>query len=470
MQGKKKIFFYFAMILPPGTVLFLYGYLGSFTRFIADDYCSAYYAKNLGLIDSILFSYRTINGRFSVYGIDWIVLRLVDGYHIGLVPPLALTVWVLVVFLAAYLLLATQKKHKEICWHAASIAVMALFLIFLLSPNMKQSFFWWNGMRAYAFPLIVLTFWASVLLWARKRISSRQGMVAGALLSFLLFFLSGGLSETYLVMQFSLLLFIVFLKTLHEAKISIDADMLLLFAGILGTLAALAIVLHSHANVIRRSVMPPAPSLGILLTISIESYLIFMKPLFSNMRIILAILGVFLAMIWIGKVYPRRGKLIVVPLSILGAFLLLLGSFFPGVYGYVKFPPTRTLIIGVFMFVVFWLYAGFLFGSWLAHRQAFRHQGKLLVLLSILFLAFSSFTTAKSLYDSRHIYIDFAEKWDRVDAEILEAKAAGAPSITTEAMDNWAGLDRPNENPKWWPTRCYSLYYDFLVMGPPYGN
>jgi len=259
MTRRKNIFFYLAIILPASTVLFVIGYLGSFTRFIADDYCSAYYAKNLGLIDSILFSYRTINGRFSVYGIDWIVLRLIDGYHIGLVPPLALTVWVLVVFLAAYLLLATQKKHKDIYWHAASIAVMALLLIFLLSPNMKQSFFWWNGMRAYAFSLMVLTFWASVLLWARKKISSKQGMVAGALLSFLLFFLSGGLSETYLVMQFSLLLFIVFLKTLHEAKISIDADILLLFAGILGTLAALAIVFHSHANVIRRSVMPPAP-------------------------------------------------------------------------------------------------------------------------------------------------------------------------------------------------------------------
>jgi len=300
--------------------------------------------------------------------------------------------------------------------------------------------------------------------------TSMLGMVAGASLSFLLFFFSGGLSETYLVMQLSLLLFLAFLKVLRQGKAFYDRDMLLLMAGVLGTFFALSIVLHSHANVIRRSVMPDTPGLRTLLIIAIDSYLIFLKDLLSQREKVLALAGSFFAMIWLGRSYPQKIKMSFISLLLFGAFLLLFGSFLPGVYGYVQYPPTRTLIIGVFMFVIFWLYAGFSLGSWLAEHKNFLQKGRGIAILAVLFLATSSVITTHSLYNSRHIYIEFAEKWDRIDAEILEAKAAGAPSITTEAMDNWAGLDRPNENPKWWPTRCYSLHYDFLVMGPPYGN
>ena len=120
------------------------------------------------------------------------------------------------------------------------------------------------------------------------------------------------------------------------------------------------------------------------------------------------------------------------------------------------------------MLVIFFLYASFLLGIWLSQKGKITYDGIGIVILASIFILSSAIMTGKSLYKSQDTYIAFAEKWDRVDAEILEAKAAGVPSITTEAMDNWAGLDRPNENPKWWPTKCYSLYYDFLVMGPPY--
>ena len=96
------------------------------------------------------------------------------------------------------------------------------------------------------------------------------------------------------------------------------------------------------------------------------------------------------------------------------------------------------------------------------------YDGVVTAIIASALILVSTIITTKSLYETRYIYINFAEKWDRVDAEILDAKTAGMLSITTEAMDNWARLDRPNENPKWWPTKCYSLYYDILVMGPPY--
>ena len=457
------------VLIPSSTALFMFGYLGSFTRFIADDYCSVYYAKGLGLVDSILFSYRTTNGRYSAYGIDWVFLNIVDAYHIHWFPPLALLIWLLLSITVVYLILENQESQQDdIRWHATLGGSLFLFLVMLLSPNIPQSFYWWNGMRSYTLPLMVLTFWTILFLLIRKKIKTNTHIAWASLLSFSLFFLSGGLSETYLVLQLSLLFFLGFLKFLE--KIRFDKDIFILLAGILGSFAAMAMIFHSYANIIRRSVMPPAPNLITLLTISIESYFVFIRDFFFQKEKVFALIGVMLVMLWLGRKYkglPKRA-LWYIPLSFFGGLLLLFGSFLPGVYGYAQFPPTRTLIIGVFMCVIFFLYGSFLLGAWLAQREKFLYGGVGLAIIASILILVSTTIKTKSLYESRHTYIAFAEKWDRIDAEILEAKAAGVPSITTEAMDNWAGLDRPNENPKWWPTKCYSLYYNFLVMGPPY--
>ena len=473
MKKIKNIFFYLIILLPTSIALFVYGYLGSFTRFLADDYCSAHHATEDGFLGSIIFSYRTINGRYSAYGTDWVVLNLFDAYHIHWVPPLILAIWVLFTVFFLYLLLKNANFQKEIYWRALLLAITSIFLIMRLNPNIKQSFFWWNGMRSYLLPLIVLVFWGILLLIAKEKIEIKFL----ALLSFGLFFLSGGLSETYLVIQFSFLVYLVFLRLLllfgNKKKLQNllkDKESVILFAGIAGTLFSFAIILYAPSNAIRRSVMPSAPSFRMLMEISLASYISFLNEIIHNKDKIFALLGAVLLLIWIGKDYklPNQNSKWLIPLSYFGGLLLLFGTFLPGVYGYAKYPPTRTLVIGVFMLVAFFLYASFLAGSWLAQQKKLPYKGIIIAIFAALFLATSATSTAKSLYASRHIYIDFAAKWDRVDAEILEAIAADAPSITTEGMDNWARLDRPNENPKWWPTRCYSLYYDILVMGPPY--
>mgnify|MGYP003337145567 CR=1 FL=1 len=47
--------------------------------------------------------------------------------------------------------------------------------------------------------------------------------------------------------------------------------------------------------------------------------------------------------------------------------------------------------------------------------------------------------------------------------------ANGQESITIPAISSWAVRDRPNENPKFWATKCYSDFYGIQVFGPPYG-
>lgn len=81
-------------------------------------------------------------------------------------------------------------------------------------------------------------------------------------------------------------------------------------------------------------------------------------------------------------------------------------------------------------------------------------------------MIFSSFSISRSLYDSRGVYIESAEKWDRVDAQILQAKAEGEEVVEIPDMTNWTGLDRPIHDPGFWLNECYTDLYGIEVHGP----
>ncbi len=470
MKKVQNVLIYLIAFLPSGVALFLYGYLGSFTRFLADDYCSAYYVKKLGLIRSVYYWYKTWSGGYSSFGVDWLILNTFDAYHIHLIPPISLAIWVILTIIAIYVFLHSLEVKKDNFLQALLLAIVAIFLVLLLSPNVKQSLYWWGGMRAYTLPLIVLTFGVYAFFLTSKRIETKKEIYVGAFLSFSFAFVLGGISEAFIVLQIALLLLLIFFKLVDFKKTKLDKDLILFLSAMLGTLVSLAVILSSPGNDIRRSNVSSAPSLLTLLNVSLESVTRFINNFLHEKYEVLALLGAILIALWIGKEYKNKIKtpLWKIIFWFISGLLFLFGGFLAGVYGYVQYPPTRTLIIPVFFLVFPFLYASFLLGGWLAQREKLPYKGIIIAIFAALFLAISGTATAKTLYESRHIYINFADKWDRVDAEILEAKAAGVPSITTEGMDNWAGLDRPNENPKWWPTQCYSLYYDFLVMGPPY--
>jgi hypothetical protein len=468
MTKRQYIVFSLFGLLPMSVVLLVFAYLGGYTRFIADDYCSVYYAQELGFFDSVLFSYRTINGRYAAYGTDWLILNLFDAYRINLIPQIALAGWFVFFVLAIYWVLKFEQLFARNSFWAVSFALLALFLIMILSPNIPQSLYWWNGMRSYALPLIVLTLGGGILYLFARQAQTMLQIFGGVFFSFVFFFANGGLSETYLVLQILVLAFFIVMNSFVLRRDKTSPLSLFLYAGLLGTLLSLALVLHSHANVIRRSVMPPAPSAGTLMRISWESYLLFWAEILTQPKKTLALLGVIFAAMWFGANAIKRldAPWWKIALYFLAGLGFLFSAFVPGVYGYVKFPPTRTLITGVFFFTLFTLYAAFLLGNRFLFVIGKYKTGVLL--FSLVFLFASATMVTQSLFASRQTYLDFAEKWDRVDAQILAAKNAGEESILIPGMDNWAKLDRPNDNPKFWATRCYSLYYGVQIYGPPY--
>jgi hypothetical protein len=462
---------YLALLLPSGVALYLYGYLGSFTRFIADDYCSAIYARDLGFVGSILFWYRTWSGRYSAFGMDWLVLTKLFGmYSIQLVPPVIMVIWLVFAFATINSYLKSIAPERNNLFPAIVLAVCSVYVVLALSPNVPQSLYWWNGFRSYTLPLVVLTIYTFFFQLISKQIQTTKQLIFWGILSFLFLFASGGLSETYAVLQFVLLVFLIVLKVLSLPRNKANPELILLLAGLLGTILSLLVIISAPGNAIRQSRLTSQFDLSNFVFTSLSGYANFVFDLFGSAYKLAGLLGAVFVFIWIGMQYKN---MTIRPWKILAyfiaGFMLSFACILPGVYGYAQLPPARTMIIPVFILTICLLLSGFLAGSWLANQSIVPTWSKNgLMVLACALLVFSGAITSRTLYESRSDYLSFARKWDTVDAQILEAKASGEKSVEIPDMSNWSGLDRPNQYQDYWLTECYTGLYGIQVYGPPF--
>jgi hypothetical protein len=444
-----------------------YAYIGNFTRMLADDMCSIYFADRFGLLRSIWYWYLNWSGRYASHAADWFVLSFTLGtYKMHYVVPGTILLWLIFSTLIVYLCLR-KTKGKSVAVSMA-LASTFLYLVLVLSPDIRQSLFWWNGMRSYALPLLVVI--AYVLIFQLVVDIFKTRLLLSSTLGFILFFLSGGFSETFAVAQIVFLLFVI---SLHIFKLSNRprTDIVILLSSLAGAIFSLIVVIMAPGNAIRMGLSPVTPSILELTIISLQSYCDFLIGLFAEPAKTLGIIGAVLTVLWIGSHYKELApvNIYIVPVYVIGGVAVSLACFPPGVYGYFASPPPRTMIIPLFFLLAGILSASFLLGCWLSARYntSWKESG-FVILPILLMMGFSAVTVSWNLYSVRNVYIDFAEKWDRVDKQILQAKADHLDSVNVPNMNSWTNLGSPTDNPKYWQTQCYSLYYDIQVIGPPF--
>jgi hypothetical protein len=471
MSAKNRFWGSFPIIAFATIALAGLAYLGGYTRFMADDYCSAYTANRFGLLRSIWYWYINWSGRYTAFAFDWLVLIKTFGpYGAHLVPPVAIAIWLVAMIAAVHTTLKAISRHTA-TWSAA-IAISASFVlaVIVLSPDIAQSYFWLNGMRSYSLPLVTLSIYAFLFQWILPRLKSGKALGWVCILAFVLAFANGGFSETYAVFQLMLFVFLTVLEWFaHDRKI--NAEFKLLSFATLGALLSVIVIVLAPGNAIRRAASPPAPTFIRLAQISIGSYLSFIQDILLSPQQTTALIGALLVSAWAGTEYKSQITLRwwTIPTQIVGGLMLSFVCIPPSVYGYADTPPPRTLSIAVFALAAFWMSASFLIGSWLARtsRSSVRLEIGLIVLATIL-IGVSSALTMAYVNQNQGAYIAYARKWDSMDAQILQARANHQPFVNIPAMINWAAVERPNDHAKFWATACYSEYYGIQVYGPPY--
>ena len=216
MLKQSKAWLYSALLIPSTLVLSLHAYNAAYTRFISDDYCSAYLAERLGLLRYIWYWYINWGGRYSAIASDSILVWTGTG-RVGLVIiTLGLLLWGGAIAALIFGLQPKSRQLKPKLRDSICAGIVLLFVLLLLTPNVPQSLYWWNGFRTHTLPLIGFTVYLAIYEWVSSLEPNKSIALAAISLGFLGSVFNAGFSETLALTQ--IMFFILWIAWLFLTK------------------------------------------------------------------------------------------------------------------------------------------------------------------------------------------------------------------------------------------------------------
>src|SRR5215217_3150839 len=440
--------------------LVIHAYLGSYSRFIADDFCSSAVARSQGIFRSSLYWYFNWNGRFSANLLDSLF-----GYIGPAATPFAtalvITVWLIV--------LAIAVRRNWI------IAAMVLFAVLHVIPQVGQSLYWGQGMRSVVPPLILGT--AYVALIVRRSKATDRASLLWLITGGLLTLIAVGFAETYFAVQTAAIVFAVVVPAVFKiyAPANTRNYFLLLTAGLAGSLAGGLLIFVAPGNGFRQNPFPPPPAIPELLRISLRG----MHEFFE-----LVVLAPGKWYIWVGLILcsfifgvqvldqregsARRDAWTLVWLPVV-AFVLLLACWVPMAWATSLTLGYRTFLIPAYVLVCLVICWAYIAGQ-VCRNSHVSFAPTALPLIVLLAFGILAADISREMWRQRSLFIDYARRWDERDQIIRRAKSQGLPYAVVPEQHNWAALDEVEVDPKnTWLTKCMRDYYGVNVI-PPLGN
>jgi hypothetical protein len=446
--------------------LLAHAVVGSFSRYIADDFCTASSLHRLGFLGSQAFWYETWSGRYA-FTAAVSAAQTIGPTLTPWLPFLVLAGWVGLVAWVAFGLLAPSSSIL------VALALGAVHALTTLegTPTVYQSLYWETGVITYTLPLILGVGYAGWLVgFIDGRIGPRSTPLA-AILSALAAFVLGGFSETFLALQATALALalVVVLFWIPESR---RRAAWVLGAGILGSLVSLATMLAAPGTAIRRGLMPEAPGLGPWTEASLrDTYLFIARTVKGSPAAIALAILVPLTLVFLLKVgdrdrqpvrRPRRWvPLIVLPVA---TPLLMLSTIAPYEYAVSSYPDGRVLVTTMFVLVGgMMLWAGCLGATAseqavLARPLVIRIAGLLglVVVAGVLLVVWrSAAMTLGPLEDSRA----FAAAWDTRDQKLRDAARQPGGVVPAASLRHMGGLAEIGRDPDEWINRCVAGTY-----------
>jgi len=462
VRNSRRIFFWLLLALFCAPLL-IHAYLGSYSRFIADDFCSSAVARSQGIFRGSLYWYINWNGRFSANLLDSLF-----GYIGPAATPFAtglvITAWLVVLAIAV-----DQIKREAQSW---IVAAMVLFAVLYVIPTVGQSLYWGQGMRSVVPPLILGTAYVA-LIAKRSKSTDRAGLLL-LITAGLLTFIAVGFAETYFAVQTTAIVFALVIPAVFKiyAPANTRNYFLLLIAGLAGSLAGGLLMFVAPGNKFRQNPFPPPPAIPELLRISLRG----MREFFE-----LVVLAPGKWYIWVGLILcgfifglqarqprersGRRDVWTLVWLPIV-AFVLLLACWVPMAWATSLTLGYRTFIIPAYVLVCLVTCWAYIAGQ--VCRSAFvSFAPRAVALPLIILLAFGILAAniSREMWRQRPLFIGYARRWDERDQIIRRAKSQSLPYAVIPEQHNWAALDEVEVDPKnTWLTKCMSDYYGIKVI------
>lgn len=425
-----------ALLLP----LLAMGYLGQYSRYIADDYCTTAIALAEGIFGSMAWWYTNWAGQFTNWMLKGIAAFLGPGLASAL-PTIILMGWVAAAAYAIYQLAQVIRLPKPRL-AAFVFAGLIVYAVFAGTPSIIQSLYWIGAAIPYTLPLIFLTFLAGFLLHTLRTNAGKTPVSAIVVVALVTFF-AGGLSEVYVALQ-AAALGLAFLGVLVFAPAPYKRPALtLLGVGIICSLAALVLIAVAPGNAVRRARFPTLPlTLVVWRTVYISiSYAATAAGILSPIPLIVSVL---LPMMFVYRLEALPAHLRLRPglvralllLSALAAFVLIAACIAPPIYGTSYAPAARVYIMPQFILVVTAMFWGNLMGLG-ARRSQPRISASARTITGVVLsalLIIGPIQAARGLLADIPDYRAYAAEWDSRDQEIRAAAASGEREVETTML------------------------------------
>ena len=460
-----------------GMALLAYAYLGTFSRYYADDYCLTSSFLTGGFWKSQIELYVSWSPRFA----GTFLLNLSEFFGRSAIrawTALTILLWAAALtWVFAEVIRAFRLSSRYTVGLGLVLAEALAFFTVQEAPQQYQSVFWRAGTIAYTLPLVFLTALIG-LIFNRVR-KTAPGRLAGwgAAGCALVAFFAGGFSETYVALQTGLLSLALIGVWLGVKPPLRRNARILVGAALGGSLLALLVVFAAPGNAVRLGAMPARPPLLAFLRMSVTSAFVFIHSslkefAFQNLLTLLLPLSLTYRLYAreddLPKIRPSSLTLSLILAPIIG-FLLVLAVCAPSAYAESSYPEARVLIEARFTMVAVILVEGALLGMSLSqlHRWAGEPVPAFLqALMGVLFLCASLYP----LYDARKtgltmpVYRERAAAWDVHDAAFRASVQKGVQDINlfdpqARSFDDFSGLLDISSDPRNWVNQCAAGYY-----------
>ncbi len=426
----------FVLALP---VLF-FAYVGTFSRYMADDFCIVNESAHMSILSETLLWYNTWGGRLSQPVALLSALRLGQTFP-AISPVLLIAGWLIALAWALFELARWLKLERPLA-QGLVFALLLLYATLAGTPQLGQSLYWLSAAYAYTAPLPLIAVLLALTFRAARTDQTRAWI---AILAALIAFVVGSFAEPVVTLELMalLLLFAAFRAFARQAR----AAQVLLAAQIVGALIALVLMLASPGNAIREVKFEASPSVIHTLIMSLVDglgYLFLFAPRLAPGALIgavgLAALAAFVRPSRLsGFAIPR---LLLILLLWLVAHAALSAAFMaPGVHATNAPPPARSLIVIQFSAAILYAGVGYLLGLILRQLLSRRFGGwlPLGVAITSMLLLIAPLATLINFNREAQVYAQFAREWDRDDT-LLRAADGSAVSLPPYTVDVARGL------------------------------
>jgi hypothetical protein len=456
--------------------LFLYAYLGYFSRYYADDYCLTSSLLRSGFWKTELGLYLSWSDRFAdlpLVGLSELFGRMaVQAW-----PGVTIVLWVL----ALWWLFVQAGRLTRLPATRSLALLAALVLVFFTlveAPQLYQSLYWRIGLITYTLPLVFLAILIGLILQCARSVAPGRLPLWAAALCLLIAFFAGGLSETYVVLQTAVLFVAEAVLLLGGRSPARRPWLILLTSALAGSVLALVVVVLAPGNTIRLSAVgtgrPPLPHLIRMTVTNAFLFILISLKTYSVENLLALLLPALLAYSLFageGDLLKLRPSSLVWSLLLtpLVAVLLIMAICAPSAYGESSYPDGRVLIEAAFILVTALVAEGALAGMGLSqlHRWADEPAPRSLqALAALLFLLMALYP----LYNAHKtvalvpIYRAHAASWDAHAAQIASSLKDGVARINlldsqARSFDTLSGLQEIGSDPKAWVNVCAAEFF-----------